>query len=172
MKTIFYVAAIAIAWVLLFQMNMYLFSNFKYNLYTTWVFLPAGLRLVSMLLLDRYAILGLFIGTLIANNLIGIPLNHSIVLSFISAINPYLAVKFSKSLMKVDDMLSKLTASNLIVMSLISSLFNGIAQNFYIHGAGLSNKPLSDVLGMFMGDFLGCLIMLYGLSIILKVFKK
>ena len=172
MKTIFYVALIAIAWVILFQLNMYVFSNLKHNLYTTWVFLPAGLRLVSVLLVDETAMLGIFIGTFIANDLIGIPMQHSLVLSLISAINPYIAIKLSKRLLKIDDMLSNLTPSNLIMMSLISSIFNGVAQNLYIESVDLSHKAVSDVLSMFVGDFLGCLILLYVLSISLRLVRR
>ena len=172
MKTIFYVALIAIAWVILFQLNMYVFSDFKHNLYNTCVFLPAGLRLVSVLLVNETAILGIFIGTFISNDLIEIPLQYSLVLSFISAINPYIAIKLSKRLLKIDDLLSNLTPSNLIMMSLISSIFNGVAQNLYLLSTNLSNKPVSDVFCMIIGDFLGCLILLYVLSISLKLVSR
>ena len=172
MKTIFYVALIAIAWVILFQLNMYVFSDFKHNLYNTCVFLPAGLRLVSVLLVNETAILGIFIGTFISNDLIEIPLQYSLVLSFISAINPYIAIKLSKRLLKIDDLLSNLTPSNLIMMSLISSIFNGLSQNLYIESVDLSHKAVSDVLSMFVGDFLGCLILLYVLSISLKLVSR
>jgi len=172
MKNVVYVVVTALLWVLLFQLNMFVFSHFKHNLYTTWVFLPAGLRLVSVLLVDGSAILGLFIGALISYELIGLSLSASLVLSLISAINPYIAIKLSKHLLKVADMLSNLRSENLIFLSLISSLFNGITQNLYLISIGSDPHPTMGIIVMFIGDFLGCLIMLLLLAWTSKSIRK
>jgi len=69
-------------------------------------------------------------------------------------------------------MLSNLRSENLILMSLASSLFNGIAQNLYLIAVGSDPQPAIGIMVMFIGDFLGCLILLLLLAWTTKSIRK
>ena len=172
MKSISCVVGIAVVWVLLFQVNMSLFSYLKQTHYITWIFLPAGLRMVTILLFGEIAILGLFIGSLLSGFILGIALPTAIVLSLISAINPFISVNLTKHFLKIDDLLSNLSAVQLITLSLTSALFSGVCHNIYFYFMHMSKQPLVDTVGMFTGDFIGCLLLLYILSLTIKVIRK
>lgn len=172
MKSIICVVGIAVAWVLLFQVNMSLFSHLKQTHYITWIFLPAGLRMVTILLFGEIAILGLFAGALLSGFILQIGLSTAIVLSLISAINPYISVSISKRFLKIDDLLSNLSAPQLITLSLTSALFSGICHNIYFYYMHMSKQPLVDTVGMFTGDFIGCLLLLYIFSITIKFIRR
>jgi hypothetical protein len=145
------------------------FDHLSETHYITWVFIPAGVRLVAALLMDGAAIFGLFIGAMITNAIFNeISLSTSIMVSLISAINPYIAIQLSKYMLKVNDMLSHLKAKQLVTMSVISALFNTLSHNAYFYSHHLHKNILTDVLSMFVGDVLGCLILLYTLSLTIK----
>lgn len=172
MKSIYCVVGIAVAWVVLFQLNMSLFSNLLHTHYISWIFLPAGLRLAAVLLFDEIAVLGLFIGALISGVILNSGLTTLIVLSFISAINPYISVNITRYLLKVDASLSSLSAHQLLTLSFTSALFSGICHNIYFYITRMSNQPFNDTFAMFIGDFVGCLILLYLFGLAIKLIRK
>jgi hypothetical protein len=172
MKSIVCVVGVALAWVLLFQLNMSLFSNLKQTHFITWIFIPAGLRLVTILLFGEIAIIGLFIGALLSGLILQIGLSTAIVLSLISAINPYISVNLTKAFLNIDDLLSNLSAVKLITLSFASALFSGICHNIYFYYMKMSTQPLIDTVGMFTGDFIGCLLLLYIFAFTIKLIRK
>jgi len=131
MKIIMCVVGIALSWVLLFKANGLIFSYFEQSHFISWLFLPAGVRLIATLLFGKVAILGLFAGALIS----GLPLNLNFIslatLSLISAINPYISINVTKYFLGIDDMLNDLSLKYLLMLSLASALFNGLCHNLY-----------------------------------------
>ena len=172
MKSIAYVVGIAVSWVLIYQLNMKLFSSLAQTPYITWIFLPAGLKLAVILIFGEIAIIGLLIGTLITSVTIKAGLIKSVVLSFISAINPYIAVNLTRHFLKVDAILTNLSASHLLILSFISAFFNGVCHNIYLFTSETSNQPFADTFAMFIGDFIGCLIFLYSFGLVIKLIIK
>lgn len=166
------VIGIAIAWVSLFEVNMSLFSGLLQTHYITWIFLPAGLRLVTILLFGEIAVLGLFIGALLSGAILKIGLFASIALSLISAINPYISVNITRHLLRVDALLNNLSALQLLTLSFTSALFSGVGHNIYFYAVNISKQPFTDTLAMFIGDFVGCLILLYLFGLAIKLIRK
>ena len=172
MKSVACVVGVALAWVLLFQLNMSLFSHLKQTHFITWIFIPAGLRLVTILLFGEIAIIGLFIGALLSGLILQIGLSTAIILSLISAINPYISVNLTKAFLNIDDLLSNLSAVKLIALSFASALFSGVCHNIYFYSMNMSKQPLIDTVGMFTGDFIGCLLLLYIFALTIKLIRK
>ena len=56
------IAGVALAWVLFFKLNAFVFSYFEKTEFVNLVFISSGLRLVSVLLFDELGVLGLFFG--------------------------------------------------------------------------------------------------------------
>ena len=164
------VLLVALLWVVLFELNMAIFHKLLFSTYVTWIFLPSGLRLLSVIIFGRLGALGLFIGALITYHLNGFTLGNPIIVSTISAVNPYLAVLTSRFLLKIDDVFTELSAKKLLVISLISAAFNSISHQFYLHLRDMAGFP-SDTFVMFYGDFFGALIVMYLMSITIKYIK-
>jgi hypothetical protein len=130
------------------------------------------LRLIAILLLNRSAIAGLFVGALITN--IDSPLHIANItsISLISAVNPYIAFKISNLLLKVKSSLTELTPNQLLLMSVLSAFFNTFSHNLYFYFTGFTEEFWMNSLKMFTGDLLGCLLVLYTFSLSIKFFKK
>ena len=163
---------VSIAWVLLFHLNDFVFSTLEISSLINWVFIPAGLRLVAILLFKRDAIAGLFIGALITGMDSQLHFVSLITISLLSAVNPYIAFKVSNSLLKVKASLLELTPNQLLLMSMVSAFFNTIFHNLYFYFSGLTQEFWVNSVKMFTGDFIGCLIVLYAFSLSIKFFKK
>jgi hypothetical protein len=157
---------------LLFHLNAFVFSTLEISTFINWVFIPAGLRLVAVLLFNRNAIVGLFVGALMTSMDSEISLASLIVLSFLSAVNPYIAYKVSNALLKVKSSLIELTPNQLLLMSVMSAFFNTIFHNFYFYFSGLTQEFWMNSVKMFTGDLIGCLIVLYTFSFSIKLVKK
>lgn len=166
------IGGVAIAWLVFFKLNFLFFSYFEKSHYINWVFIPAGVRLISVLLFDEYAIVGLFIGALITSvGMIESP-TEAVVLSLISAINPYLAVVLTKRILKVHTMLNGLSGKQLVVMSFFAAIFNCLTHNLYFYLNNPEQYQWFSCISMFTGDFAGILIVLYLFALTLKMIRK
>ncbi len=162
---------VATAWVVLFRLNTLAFSHFETSKFINWVFIPAGVRLVSVLLFGIYGVLGLFFGALMTGSQTGLELNAIIAISLISAINPYLAVNLAKYCLKVDSLMQGLNAKQLLTISFFAALFNGLSHNLYFH-LYIRESSILNCINMFIGDFVGSLIVLYTFALLIKWLRK
>lgn len=163
---------VAVTWVLLFKLNQALFNLLDVSNLISLVFLPTGLRLIAVMLFNFNAFIGLFIGSFITSPTIGNAWEQTIVLSFISAISPYLACKFSNYLLNINITLIGLTTRQLLLMSLTNALFNAILHNLYFYFSGLTTEFVINTSKMLVGDLLGALLILYTLSFSIKLIRK
>jgi len=166
LSSTYYAIIVTMLWVLLYQFNQFVFSDLAYSPYITLIFLPAGLRLIAILLFDSAAVVGLFVGALITNAINQtFDLPTAIVISLISAVSAYISIILTKYIFNINDILHNLNARQLVILALISSTFNSVSHNiFFYYQFCLTSNILNSLLNMFVGDFLGCLIILYLLS--------
>lgn len=165
------IGAVAIAWLLFYKLNSFIFSYLETNQFVSLVFMPAGIRLVSVLLLEEYAVIGLFVGALLTSPIASINLNQTLIISLISALNPYLAVHITKYLLKIDNLLNNLQAKELILMGIFSAGLNFISHHLYFHLVHI-HTSWADCARMFIGDLLGISIMLFLFSMGLKFIRR
>ena len=170
-KVSFCILGVALAWVCLFKLNTLIFSYFEKTQFVSWVFLPAGVRLLSVLIFEEYAVMGLFIGSLITSASMGNSIGQSLVISLISALNPYFAVYTSKRLLGIDKLLSQLNAKALIVIALFSASFNCLSHYLYFVFGPL-NFTWENCSTMFFGDLLGIFLILLFFNLSLQLIKK
>lgn len=133
--------------------------------------MPSGIRLLSTLLFDQYAVIGLFIGAIITSPDASINVTEVLAISLISALNPYVAVHMTKRLLKIDHVLSELRAKELILMAIFSAAFNSISHHLYFHLAALK-ASWANCAKMFVGDLLGMALTLLLFNIALKIIRK
>lgn len=135
------------------------------------MFLPAGLRLVAVLLFGLYGVIGLFFGAMVTGLPLGLDTQTTITISLISAVNPYLAINTTKYCLKIDRLMTGLNAKHLLSISFFAALFNGLSHNLYFH-THIHETTLENCITMFAGDFLGSLILLYAFALGIKLLRK
>ena len=165
------IAGVAITWVLFFKLNAFIFASFEKSPFINLVFIPAGVRLVSVLLFDELAVIGLFLGALITSPSFLTNCNQAVLISLVSALNPYLAVHVTRRLLKIDHLLNELHAKELLLIGLFSALFNCLSHHFYFNWAKIK-APWDDCINIFIGDVFGIGIMLTLFVVTLKLIRK
>jgi hypothetical protein len=96
-----------------FKLNIIVFSFLEKSQFVNLVFMPAGVRLVSVLLFNALGVIGWFVGALITSTIVGTNLTEALIISLISALNPYLSVLITKRLLHVDNLLKNFMQKNL-----------------------------------------------------------
>ena len=117
------VGLVAGLWVLLFEINGWMFGAWATSAFANWIFLPAALRLVAVLICGWRGVLGLLIGALITNWLMQAPWVQAVALSVLSATGPWVAVRLATDHLKLPTDLHGLRFSHLL---LFAALFVGL----------------------------------------------
>lgn len=170
---IFFVTIVAAIWIALFQLNTWLFSDAKVSGYISWVFLPAAIRMLAVMIGGWAGAFGLFVGALVTN--IAFieyePLNV-VTLAALSSVGPLLAAYLCTRWLRLPKDLSGLHRSQLLVFAVAGAIFNVFPHNMYFYLIGMSSDAWSGVVPMFVGDLLGTLAVLYLASILIRLFSK
>jgi hypothetical protein len=164
------VVLIALLWGGLFNLNSWLFATIEINSYVTWIFLPAAIRLVSVLLLGWPAAIGLFFGSmLLIPTVVGESFTQTILLSLLNAAGPMLAVGLCMRWLRMPADLRGLKPGHLAVFCIVGALCNVVPQRLYFWTANKTASPFTDMMPMFIGDLLGTLAILYLIALLLRL---
>ena len=152
------VVAVALIWVLFYRLSLWVFSYFEYSPRAFWIFLPAGIRIISVFIFGWVGVLGLFIGAIITNE--AEISNYVVNLAAISALAPMVAKRICMWGFNIKATLQGLTGMQLLVFAFAGALSNALFSSlfFYIYGV---SKNLDHLLPMFIGDLAGTIIILY-----------
>jgi hypothetical protein len=154
------VGGVALAWCALYELNGRLFEALQLNGHISWIFLPAALRLVAVLLFDGRGAAGLFIGALATQ-----PgaLTHdpgtALSIAAISALAPWLAVRLCLKLMRLPRDLSGLGLRQVAIMAAASAATSVVLHHAYLTRQSGWELGLQGVAPMFLGDLAGMLIL-------------
>ena len=124
-------------WIVFYHLSTDVLAYFAFNHETFWVFLPAGIRLVAVILFGWVGVVGLFIGSVLTPD--DVPFTHVLLLSPI---------------------LTALTPFHLVVLALMASTYNALMRVGLIHLLGHA-QPVFNLLPMFVGDLVGTFIIFY-----------
>lgn len=170
---ILFVVGVAIVWLLLYQLNSWLFSEIHFTNFISWVFLPAAIRMLAVMVGGWAGVFGLFVGAVLTNiNLLPYEPYNIFILAALSALGPIVAVSICTQWLKLPEDLSGLTRSQLLVYAVAGSLLNALPHNLYFYATGLSYDAWSGLVPMFVGDLAGTLIVLYLASASIRLFTK
>jgi hypothetical protein len=155
----------AFLFVLFFELNGWVFSNFAYSEDISWVFLPAGFRVILVLVLGLPGALGLVLGCWFINSALFsvdtwlLPFLNGLV----SGLTPWLVMKYLQHKELLAPQFMSMTAQRLLQMTLIFSAASAISHQllWWLFERQDANI-LVDVWPMFIGNALGALLMLYG----------
>jgi hypothetical protein len=154
-----------------FQFNGWLFADWAYRENVNWVFLPAGFRIILVLVLGLPGSLGIALGTwYLDRELLSTGTTWLVMLNgVVSGFTPYVVMKVMGKGKSSDQLMQELTTDRLLNCTLIFSAANSVAhQLVWALHQGPTVNILVDVWPMFIGDTLGALLMLYGLKLVLS----
>lgn len=171
-RFIFEAIGVAIAWTLLFKLNMWAFKSLEVNHFVSWIFLPAFIRILSVLLFGWAAVTGLIIGAIITSNPADIGHTTPYVLALISGVGPMIAVQFCEYVLKLPPTLIGIRPSHLFIFAITEAFVNVSLNGYYFALHQLPSHPITCLSPMFIGDMLGSIIMLYVASFTLKACVK
>jgi hypothetical protein len=155
------ILAVATIYFLGFHANEVLFSYLQHHRGAHWIFLPAGLRLLSILLLGAKGAVGIFLGSLLVTWQLGeSSLMGHFIEPLISAGAPmityYIALRSGLSFN-----LKNLSAKLLLVLSLAFATTNALLHSLWYASEGIAESFSSSFIVMFVGDLLGTIIVIY-----------
>ena len=163
----------AILYAASFLINSYVMGSFSFSLGVSWVFLPAGLRLLLTLLLDKNGALGIAIASIAIS--FGFYFEDPILgvgAGIISGLAPYVA-----KLLVFPDKSSSRDLSSLDSRQLLNCVFVFSVVSPLMHQAWYSvhNKEslfFEDLGVMIVGDLIGTLIVIYLAKAAIYLYKK
>lgn len=167
------VSGVALAYWLLYYLNAWIFASFEFTARVSWIFLPAAIRMIAVLLFNWRGAAGLFIGTLATCiPVFGLANADTFAYPLLSAFCPMLAMSLGVHLMNVRADLGGLKAWQLLVFALLGALFNSVAHNLYFQLSGNAQSWLTALVPMFVGDLVGTLIVLYVSAALLRTLSS
>ena len=166
------VTATIILFILTLYINELIFNRFEFARGINWVYLPAGVRLLSTLLFGGAGAIGLLIVSWLVCFFYFFP--DDVVRSFmggiIAAAAPYMVYRIAEHFYGLHATLANLTPKRLLVCvagyAFASPLLHHIW--FFLHGD--RQDFFSDFFVMFAGDLFGSLIVVYSIKMSLSVF--
>jgi hypothetical protein len=165
----------AVLFVSFFELNGWMFGFFEYSVGINWVFLPAGFRIILVLVLGLPGALGIiwgtwFIDSALFNSETGV---LAFMTGLVSGLTPWLVMKYLQRRQWLSPQLHALTASKLLNITLIFSAASALAHQLVWW---LLDRPelniWVDIWPMFLGNVLGALLMLYGFKFLLEFTRK
>ena len=171
--SLMYVVCIAVSWILLFRLNELIFTSVSFNEHIAWIFLPAALRMIAVMLFEWRGVLGLFLGAVTTCESMSLDnFSEIMIISGISALGPMLALIICTNLFKLPSNLNGLDLRKLTIFGLIGAACNVIPQNLYFYIADRMETPFAGITPMFIGDVAGTLIVLYVLAVLQRVISS
>ena len=154
---------VASVWVLLYVLNDWLFDQVAISAYASWVFLPAALRMLAVLLCGWVGVVGLFVGSLITGIYTHGLLDPGmlVVLAGLSALSPMVAFLVCTRWFGWRSDLRGLSATQLVVLSLLVSLCGAGLHNMHLLAIGAIETIGQTFVTMFVGDMVGTFVVLY-----------
>jgi hypothetical protein len=152
------VLLVACTWVMFYHISIDLMAYFAFNDETFWVFLPAGIRLMAVVLFGWVGVVGLFIGNVLTPD--DVPFTHVLLLSAVSALSPKLALISGRRLLHLSPTLISLKPIHLLVLALLASCYNALMRVGLMHFMG-NAQHVFNLLPMFVGDLVGTFIIFY-----------
>lgn len=165
-------ALAAVTYYLTFKLNQYLDPWFLFGQGISLLFLPAGVKHVSILLAGRWGALGSFLGLLFMVPSFWPELNLAMAIVYvaISTLATWAGISLSLRLLGISSNLNNLKLLHLPVLDLITTLLHAVLTTGFFVLAGLKNS--SDwglnALAMMVGDYLGSLMLMLMLFLVLQ----
>lgn len=161
------ILVIALLWVALFRLNNWLFTATSISQHINWIFLPAALRMVSVLLFGATGAIGLILGALVTSDTEGNVID-AIALATLSGLCPYISVAICTHLFKLPHDLGGLTAKQLLGFAIAGGVISVLTHHLYFYSRLHVAYFLDGAGPMLIGDIAGALILLYAVNVCIR----
>ncbi len=167
------VTGVAVVWLAFFKLNAFAFSYLEHSSRAHWIFLPAALRVISVLLFEEAGVVGLMLGayfTLPHDDASSLP--YELLLSASSAIAPLIAIWSCQRFFKIANNLAGLRGHHIAALSIVSAVANSIVLNASMAIVGKLHGDWNQVVTIFVGDMLGAATLLSVLAVLASLTAK
>ena len=159
-------------WVILYSINHSFDNLLGHASYISYIFIPAGLKIMFACLYGYRILLGFFIGAILTGMLYldFDSLKYLYVFSFFAATIPVLTVYLVNIISPIGLKLEYLNLNKILFIGFLCAFLSSVFHNTYLLTIDVISldQYIEDALVMFTGDFIGCLIFLS----VLSFFKK
>lgn len=163
---------IAVTFFLGFQLNDLLFAELEHHRGAHWIFLPAGLRVLFVLVFGIRGILGIFLGSV----LVGVLAQQAVtggqlVESGISA--AALLLVYQIALWRgMDPALGNLRWQSLLVLCVGFGAASAFMHSLWFASIGVAASFLDSFVAMLVGDVLGAILLIYVAKAALAIMRR
>jgi hypothetical protein len=165
------VVGTAIVFIFSLWANEQIFTHSEFVRGVNWIYLPAGIRLLSTLLLGGDGAIGLLIASWLVNFFYFFPNDavRSIVGGIIATVAPYAVYLLAQEIYGLRASLTNLTPKRLLVLVLAYSIASPLLHHIWFFLRGDTQHIVDRFFAMFVGDFSGTLIVIYTLKALLSL---
>ena len=147
----------------LYFLNSALFPALVLSTHISLIFLPSGIRLISVLLFSHWGALGIVLGSVLTSllappELVGPTLFGAWV---ISGLAPWLAREVGIRFFNMDRQLTNLSGTDLLKLSVVLAAFNAVMHQLWFYWQVTGRNFFSQTWSMAVGDWLGAALLLY-----------
>lgn len=169
-ERLFIVAGTCIAYITLFYFNNYFFSSLEFSMGVNWIYLPSGFRLMFVLIFAEWGAIGLVLASICINNFYYFngDIFSIVAVGLVSGLSPLIARYLSRDRLGVDLELKNLTASKLIVVSVVFALLSALMHQVLFVWQGYTENFISSTFVMFVGDLIGTIVILYAIKYLIS----
>ena len=154
----------ALLFVGVFRLNDLLFSFMEYADRVNWVFVPAGFRVLLVLIMGLPGATGIALGTLWLDWQDQTPMGtlEMLLTALVSGFGPWLVKVWMQARGEIDPGLCRLHAASLLKFVAVYAILNAVAhQSVRWSFDATAAQPWLDIAPMFTGDLLGAALVLY-----------
>lgn len=165
----------ALIYIAFYVLNTNLFSGMEFSQGIAWVYMPAGIRLLCILLFAEEGAAGVFLASLFTASVYDLFPDDPIAMlgySLISALSPYLVYRFMVDVVGLQRSLRALTPAKLLLCGVLFAVFTPLLQLIWFTLRDVSYHFWQNLTVMSLGDFLGSLIVLYLMKLLLSLMPK
>ncbi len=152
---------VAVLWCMLFTLNIWWFTGLEYRDNVNWIFLPAAIRVLAVLLFGWRAVAGLFAGALLTSTLLSTQGLQAIEVAALSALSPWVAVTLLSRLLNLSQDLQGLSFEQLTILSFAGAGLSAFAHTLHFSFHADDKHRMWDFFPMFAGDLVGTTLVLY-----------
>jgi hypothetical protein len=162
---------VSLAWSLLFQLNQFIFADISVNKLVCWIFMPAFIRMLAVMIFDWAGVFGLVFGAYITRDLSIANTLTPFMLALISGVGPYVSMRFCQKSFHLPESFDGLRPQQLIIFAFAGSVVNTGLNHFYYQFSGIAYSLEKTFIPMMVGDFVGTLLMLYFAALIIRTLR-